>query len=347
MSTAATNSPNSVDILLSTYNGSSFLEPQIESLFAQSHKEWRLLVRDDGSTDSTVELLKRYEAKYPDRILLLKGSPAGSSLGPTLSFSRLLENSTAEYSLFCDQDDVWESSKVEVTLVRMRKIEAELGEIPILVHTDLKVVGPDLSPLSASFWKYQNLDPTLKTLKNLLLLNNVTGSTAMVNRPLRLIAAPIPAEAVLHDWWVAIVASAFGYIGYVETPTVLYRQHSANVAGSTSYSARYFLSRLSSLGRTTGLLRRIVAQAAAFLALYKVKFVPMDLKMVTGFASLLSSSRVARLALLLKHGFKGTGFLRNAGIYLLLLSMPRVAKGASQESQQGTSDNSRKGGVQD
>jgi glycosyltransferase involved in cell wall biosynthesis len=347
MFTAATNSSNSVDILLSTYNGSSFLEPQIESLFAQSYKEWRLLVRDDGSTDSTVELLEKYEAKHPDKIVLLKGSPAGSSLGPTLSFSRLLENSTAEYSLFCDQDDVWESSKIEVTLERMQKIEAELGEIPILVHTDLKVVGTDLSLLSPSFWKYQNLDPTLKSLKNLLLLNNVTGSTAMVNRPLRLLAAPIPAEAVLHDWWVAIVASAFGYIGYVETPTVLYRQHGANVAGSTSYSAGYFLSRLRSLGRTTWLLRRIVAQAAAFLALYKEKFVPMDLKMVTGFAVLLSSSRAARLGLLLKHGFKGTGLLRNAGIYLLLLSMSRAAKGASQVASQKTAADSSEGGVQD
>ncbi|MBE9528499.1 MAG: glycosyltransferase family 2 protein [Proteobacteria bacterium] len=333
MSTAATNSSNSVDILLSTYNGSSFLEPQIESLLAQSYTEWRLLVRDDGSTDSTVELIEQYALLHPDRIVHIEDTEG--TLGPTLSFSRLLESSTAEYSLFCDQDDVWEADKIEVTLERMQRIESELGAIPILVHTDLKVVGTDLSILSASFWKYQNLDPTLTTLKNLLLLNNVTGCTVMLNRPLRTIAAPIPAEAVLHDWWLALVASAFGYIGHVDTPTVLYRQHGANVAGSTSYSAGYFFSRLRSLGRTTGLLRRIVAQATVFLSVYKAKFVPMDLKMVTGFASLLSTSRGARVGLLLKHGFKGTGLLRNAGIYMLLLFMESAPKGAVQDPREG------------
>ncbi len=318
-----TNSSNlhSVDILLSTYNGIAYLEPQIESLLKQSHKSWRLLIRDDGSTDGTIEIVERYVAAYPEKIIIVKDTEG--SLGPTLSFSRLLERSSAEYSLFCDQDDVWEPDKIAVTLDSMRSIEAESGSVPVLVHTDMKVVDSSLGVLSDSFWKYQNLNPGLAALRNLLILNNVTGCTVMVNGPLRKLATPIPPEAILHDWWVALVAAAFGHTGYVKSPTMLYRQHASNVAGSTSYSINYFLSRLGSLGSTARLLERIVAQAVAFESTYKSMFKPTDLKTVTAFVSLLRSSRFTRLKLLFKFGFKGMGFLRNLGIYLLLFFMPR------------------------
>ncbi len=127
----------------------------------------------------------------------------------------------------------------------------------------------------------------------------------------------------MHDWWIALVASAFGYIGRVNSPTLYYRQHGSNVAGSTSYSAGYFLSRLGSLGKTADLLKRVVTQAAIFLSTYRSKLVPMDQRSVIAFASLQSSPRFTRIGIMIKNGFKATGFLRNLGIYTLLFFMPK------------------------
>ena len=110
-----------ISICMATYNGEKYLKEQLDSILAQVNTDWKLLIRDDGSEDSTIEIIEDYAEKYPDKIELTTDS--FGRLGPCMSFSRLLDLADAEYIMFCDQDDVWLSNKIALTLGAMKQAE--------------------------------------------------------------------------------------------------------------------------------------------------------------------------------------------------------------------------------
>jgi glycosyltransferase involved in cell wall biosynthesis len=228
---------NTIDILLATYNGEAFLDEQLESIAVQTHGDWRLIARDDGSADRTTEILDAFRARHPDKVVVVEDGDGNLGLVP--NFSRLMENSDAPYAAFCDQDDVWIPEKLALSLQKMRALEGRHGAAaPLLVFTDLTVVDEDLNVIRDSFWKYQGLRPErCNALNRLLLQNVVTGCTALMNRPLVEKATPIGPEAMVHDWWVVLVVAAFGIAGYIPQPTVLYRQHRRNLIGAKAVTA--------------------------------------------------------------------------------------------------------------
>ena len=225
------NSKRSTDILLATYNGQEYLKEQIDSILAQSNQDWQLLIRDDASDDDTLNIIKDYVARYSDNIKLIEDS--GCHLGASLNFQRLLENSIAEYIMFSDQDDVWLPPKIEATLNLMKATEKAYPNKPILVHTDLRVVDSQLKTIAKSTWRYQRSFPeTGNDLSKVILQNVATGCTIMINRKAKTISLPIPKEAVMHDWWIAINVAKHGKIVYIPDQLVLYRQHHNNVVGA-------------------------------------------------------------------------------------------------------------------
>ncbi|MFB3042511.1 MAG: glycosyltransferase family 2 protein [Candidatus Poribacteria bacterium] len=221
-----------IDIHLATYNGAAFLNQQLGTVENQTHRNWRLVIRDDGSTDKTPEIIEAFRARHPEKIVVLRDEDG--NLGLVQNFSRLMEHAGAGYVAFCDQDDIWKPEKLELSLQKMRDMEAEHGaDKPLLVFTDLTVVDEDLRNIHPSFWCYQGVRPDqCNTLGKVLFQNVVTGCTALMNRPLVEKSMPIPGGAVVHDWWVALVAVAFGAAGYIAQPTVLYRQHRKNILGA-------------------------------------------------------------------------------------------------------------------
>lgn len=304
-----------IDILLSTYNGGLYIKELLQSLFAQTYKEWRLIVRDDGSTDNTLDIVETYASKHHDRIVLLKDGKG--RLGPCQSFAALLEYSPAPYIMFCDQDDVWLPNKIELTLKTTRELEAKHKNTPILVHTDLKVVDERLNPLAESFWKYQHINPARIALNNLLIQNVATGCAMMLNMPLKKAALPIPSEAMLHDWWITLVAASSGRIEYINSPTMLYRQHGKNDTGAIEYSLGYFIKRISSLNKTKFLIEKIVLQSKAFLNIYKDRLPKELIPTVYNFSILFERGRLSRLYLIMKFRYFGYGFMRNLGILVI------------------------------
>jgi glycosyltransferase involved in cell wall biosynthesis len=309
-----------VDILLATYNGSQFLEAQMASLEAQTYGSWRLIVRDDGSSDRTRSLLLAWANRFPERITILNDEK--ENLGSSQNFSMLLEHSSAPYVALCDQDDVWLPDKIARTLERLRNLEAKSGStVPHLIHTDLEVVNRQLAPTAKSFWKHQYVDPSNEAKMNRLLVQNVvTGCTAMLNRSLVNLAAPIPNEAIMHDWWIALTAAAFGHINHIDEATVLYRQHGGNDTGAKAWGPAFVLRQARSLcqrdSATASGLRATHVQARAFLDHFDDRLSSETAALVKAYARLPSQAPIGRRASLLRHGFLKTGALRNVGLFL-------------------------------
>ena len=223
--------PPTIDIVMATYNGARFLCEQLDSVLAQARPGVRLLVRDDGSTDATREILAAYAGNRPEGVLVENGS---RRLGACGSFSALLERSDADFVVLCDQDDVWLPGRLDAMLRRLVELEDRHGRgAPLLVHSDLTVVDAGLRELCPSFWRYQGLDPFRGGVLNRLLVQNVvTGCAAILNRALVRRATPIPKAAVMHDWWLATAAAALGRLEALAQPTALYRQHGENRVGA-------------------------------------------------------------------------------------------------------------------
>ncbi|ADU67185.1 glycosyl transferase family 2 [Desulfurispirillum indicum S5] len=306
-----------VDILLATYNGAEHLPELLGSILKQSFADWRLIVRDDGSTDATLGILEAFSREHGNRMVLLPRQ--SRNLGPCGNFAVLMEYSSADYVMFCDQDDVWLPEKITCSLEKMQELEAVCGEEkPLLVHTDMVIVDRGLQELAASGHRYQRIDPLHGArLPRLLVQNVVTGCTAMMNRRLCKMALPIADAALMHDHWVGLVASCFGGIAYVPKPMLLYRQHGGNQVGASSGSALYLLRQVCSLARVREVLSRNRKQAKAFYERFQVLLPEPDRAMLEAFITMEQQGMLKRRIHIFHYGFRYSGMIRNIGWLVL------------------------------
>lgn len=224
-----------ITILLATYNGAKYIKELIESIRRQTVTNWKLLISDDCSTDNTVNIIKK-EAEKDKRIKIVSiGNKYGSA---KLNFFKLMSVATGDYYLFCDQDDVWCTDKIEKSIREIKKIEQESGSIPALVFSDSKVVDERLDVISESFERFQRYDPYHISFGSLLSLNVAAGCTIAFNKCLLQQALKLESfeNVMMHDWWMMLVAAAFGDIRYIDTALVLYRQHGDNEVGASGFS---------------------------------------------------------------------------------------------------------------
>lgn len=260
-----------IAILLAAYNGKPWLAEQLKSILDQREAgSFVVLVRDDGSSDGSRELVAQYAAAHPRHIELLRED--GRRLGACGSFAALLDVALADprgFSafMFCDQDDVWLAEKVAASRAAL---DALPSERPRLVHTDTQVVDAGLETIAPSFWAHHRMAPGSRDLRRLLLHSNVVGHTVLFDRALAELVAPIPAEAQMHDWWLALTAAAFAEVATLERPLSLYRQHAVNVAGCAERSAIRFLSIAHWRQRVlrAGLHHAVLRQADAWMRRY-------------------------------------------------------------------------------
>lgn len=301
-----------IDILLTTYNGEKYLRSQIDSIFAQTYINWKIMVIDDCSTDKTCSIVTEYMDKYPGKIELYKNDK--NSGNPASNFFKLLNMSKSDYVMFCDQDDVWLENKIEMTINAMKNLECENSQMPILIHTDLKVVDFKLNILSDSMFKYQKLDSNAKTLKEIIVQNNVTGCTVMLNKKLISMCNSIPENIIMHDWWVALIAAAFGVIGFVNEPTILYRQHESNQVGSKDASSILFLfNKFLHGGEIKKSIQATYSQCEAFLNRYSSDLSLKQKNILKSYLMVACGNKLKRIKSLLCGGFLKYGFVRKLG----------------------------------
>ena len=239
-----------VSILLATYNSSKHLKEQLDSLCNQKTSvDYNIYIRDDGSTDNTLEIIEDYVLNKTN-ILLIKDNCI--NLGAKKSFMKMLANITSEYYMFCDHDDIWLENKIDETYKEIKNQENNFDtKTPIIVHTDLTVIDQDRNVINNSFWNYSRISPIILGKKNnIQVLNCVTGCTMIFNNAAKLTSIPYPENIPMHDWWLAIATSKHGIIKHLNKPSVLYRQHNLNVVGARKINLLYFYKKLKSLRRT-------------------------------------------------------------------------------------------------
>ena len=311
-----------VQVLLATYNGERFLAEQIDSILAQDYPNLSILARDDGSTDGTPTLLERYAARYPHRFTRMPPSPPSGDA--KWNFLHLMQAATADYLCLADQDDVWLPAKVTQSMQAMARLERQHGKpTPLLVFTDLRVVDQGLNEKYASFWRHQRIDPrSIHSFRRLLTQNVVTGCTALMNAGLCRLATRMPPEAYMHDWWIALVAAAFGAADYLPHATVAYRQHSHNVLGAVEHGRGNLVPRF----RFHTLRRRqwetTERQAEGMLHVYGSELAPAKRALLQAYLRCETSPyRLVRTGTLLWHRFFQKGLRPNLAILWYLWDM--------------------------
>ena len=226
----ATTQPDSVTVLLSTYNGHRYLKQQLDSLYGQTYANLRILVRDDGSSDATINMLEVEQAKGTIDLLTER-----KNLGPALSFFTLLKQaSITDTALvaFCDQDDVWQPEKITRAVAALQGVSAHH---PAMYCCRIEMVDEQLNRVA------MGEVPRKIGFGNALVENIATGCTIVLNRAaIDLLSAGVPDNAQMHDWWCYLVMSCFGEVIFDPVALIKYRLHDHNTIGvATKFTARF------------------------------------------------------------------------------------------------------------
>lgn len=215
-----------VDILMATYNGSKYIESQIFSILSQTYRNWNLIIHDDGSNDDTVEIIKNISS-IDNRIKLIEDNLKCG--GAALNFMHLLQFSTADYIMFCDQDDIWFDNKIESQLNVIKRKNFEIAQV---VYSNSYVWIPNEGIKGLSTLTFP------KNINQLLFLNSgMQGCSAIFNRKMLNLLMSYRGKLSMHDHILHLFGICLGEIEYMPNSLMLYRNHDKNVTGNTSISS--------------------------------------------------------------------------------------------------------------
>lgn len=228
-------------ILLSTYNGECYLEQQLESILHQSYNNIDIIVRDDGSTDSTLSILSFYEKRYKNITVI-----AGNNIGCAQSFWQLIiyaneHKDCYSFYAFCDQDDIWMEDKIAIAV---NLLETTNSLEPFMYCSNLIVVDSALHPIGLMRKDIPNTSNKAKSLME----SFATGCTMVFNNKLLQLSALYSGQnLIMHDLWLFHICMFFGKIYYDQQAHILYRQHDNNKIGSKTTRIQKLQSKLKSL----------------------------------------------------------------------------------------------------
>lgn len=225
MTTEDSNKSNiyKVSVLMSTYNGARYLDEQLESIWKQKSVDIKLIVRDDGSMDSTLKILEKHKANHPEMVFFSDGK----RMGPCKSFLNLISRSNdTDYYALADQDDIWDQDKLISAIKMIRELPSNK---PALYYANQRLVDNN-----GSFIRISHVRPMISGGKYSCLSDTLaTGCTVLYNKPLADIAARVkPDDFSMHDTWLYVTASLFGYTIYDFKPHMSYRVHTSNAIGT-------------------------------------------------------------------------------------------------------------------
>jgi len=266
------NNPK-ISVVLTSFNGVQFIEEQLNSILAQSIKPDEIIVCDDGSTDGTIQLLKKFEADNQIKLILNNtniGILANFKLGASLA-------NTNNYIAFSDQDDIWLPNKLATNLEAILQLEKSNlhTPIPCLVYSDLTFINEKEEILSNSFYNLMGLDKFEHCFETALFGSLLLGCTVFTNAAMRSEFDHTPNSKIFyHDAWLALLGFSIGKIYYIKTPLVKYRLHNNNASLQTFKKRNRFLNALGHLYKTllnSSYLKNELALAKEFHHKYYVQ----------------------------------------------------------------------------
>lgn len=249
----------SVQILMSTYNGEKYIKTQLDSLLDQNYYDIDILIRDDGSSDSTCKIIEEYAKKFSNISWY-----SGKNIGVQRSFFDLISKADLgkDYFAFADQDDKWLPKKISRAVSILEKYSSK---IPVLYCSDKIIVDENLQPINVTVKRIMKTP----SFGNALVQDMCTGCTAVMNKTLlKLIQYAIPDYAIMHDWWFYLTATCFGEVYYDKKSYILYRQHGNNTSGAMVRKRDLVKYRIQQLFKPRG---EIYQQAQNFLNIYANK----------------------------------------------------------------------------
>lgn len=313
-----------VDILLATYNGEKYLREQLDSILRQTNTDWRLVVRDDGSSDQTPAIIQEYAEKIKEKfgegkcvILPPAARDPKASILPykriSQNFSALIEWSKkdggAHYVMFCDQDDVWYHDKINKSVLAMKELEKLHGKnMPLLVDTDVARIYEEKPSRNQSVEKAKHPNTGQHTFRNDLVSCYYQGCTFTLNRSLADIVSPVPDAAYGYDWWVGLVADSVGHKGQVPDKTMDYRVHKNNASIGIHTTVR------NRAKRAFTIIDDCFAQAQILYSLFADRMHPDKREDTEQFLHIATEPRPKRVAHLIGEGFLRTTWVHNVAL---------------------------------
>jgi len=307
-----------VEILMATYNSADYLAPMLASLVAQDHDDFHLVISDDGSTDDTLDIVNAHAPQFRHPVTVLRQSPpTGSAMA---NFGLLMAQSRGSHVFLADHDDIWLPGKVANGLRDLKAAEATAGaDTPILYHSDLEVIDAAGRVTHPSFWTFKRSDPTAaQNFGAALIQPAVTGCAMAMNAALIRRALPIPDRALMHDWWLTLVASAFGRVIHDATPQIQYRIHGRNLSRPRQVGVLQALRQIERIPQLRRGMRRRLDQGRAFHDRFADDLPAPIARQAAQFAALGQSWPGLRQLRMIRGGFLGPDPFRNA-VQLLLM----------------------------
>ncbi len=310
-----------IAVLMATYNGEKYIEEQIDSILNQTYKNIVLYIRDDNSKDNTVEIVKKYEEMYPEKVILVNDQKKAS--GACKNFMFLLEYvyklDKYEYFMFSDQDDFWIEDKISTMIEEYDKIVNK--DEPILIHSDLQVVDSKLNVINNSFIEYSGEEKKYDGFFRYLFQNNVTGCTMFINKKLvDLIKFNID-NIFMHDWYFALIASSLGQVIFVDKSIIKYRQHENNVIGANKVDSRHIFKKLKNNIKNNPIRQnfyRCISQAESFKNAYYNLLKEKDKEVLTEFCKIRNVGKITKWRIILKYKFYQKNIVKFIGEMLFI-----------------------------
>lgn len=298
-----------LSIALCTYNGSKFLQSQLASFLEQTLLPDEVVVCDDHSTDGTMEILESFARNAPFFVQIHQNP---RNLGVRANFLQAIEICRGEFIALSDQDDVWLPHKLQRAHEQLQQCE---NSASALYFSRLRYVDDQLETLGMSPLRVRFGFP------NAIVENVATGCSIVFGAEIRRLLLRVPARRMeMHDWWAYLVACAFGTVIYDDVPSVLYRQHGANVAGWDPQLLKIWK-------RCNSLVNRLISgnngmdslnQAAHFISTYP-ELSHNQREMVEELLRLRQDSIGARIKYALRPRVFRNNQIENAGLRVMLL----------------------------
>lgn len=310
-----------IDIAVPTYNCSRWIDAFMNSILTQDDQDWRIVTRDDGSSDDTAERVAAWAKKFGERLMILPNETK-ENLGPVGSYNCLLGATTAPWVMLADPDDEWKPSKIRISLATMRSAEAESNvPMPVIAFCDAEVIDEAGQKISRSYWQWSRQTPRPNQQFSRTLVDSAAISSGMiVNRAVLDKALPIAGSYSSQDWWLLLVATAFGKVMVIPDTLFRYRRHGYNDSQAPLTST--FVSGLRNLPKAHGklekLLRGISLQARVFYTRFDPTLSPVERRALRVAMHLPSENWLKRRFLIVRHKLFFSSTLKNVAMLLFL-----------------------------